>query len=414
MKLKLNLTSIIFLCMLLGIVIGLGIYNTQPELQRNNFANTVSLLSDIFLRLIKMILAPLVFSTLVVGIAKIGNIKAIGKIGGKTMLWFMCASIVSLVVGMIMMNITKVGTNINLKDFTTSATPSLQKGIELKSFLLHLIPRSIVEAMATNEILQIVIFSVFFGLATASLGAKGKIIIEFLDAVAHAILKVTSYVMYCSPLAAFAGLASVVAINGPSILHTYLSLGLAFFSAIFILWILLILAGYIFLKKRIFELLRIVFPSFLLAFSTATSESAYPTLIEQLKRFGCNEKIVTLVLPLGYSFNLDGSMMYTTFASLFIAQAYGIHLSFQEQITMLGVLMITSKGIAGTPRASLVIVASTLAAFKIPEAGIALLLGIDQIFDMARTGTNLIGNSIATAVVCKTEGQLSAGESKPE
>lgn len=406
MKIKLNLTFAIFSFMLLGIAVGIWIFYTQDEVGRKTYAENFGILTDIFLRLIKMIIAPLVFTTLVVGIAKIGDIKTIGKIGGKAMIWFMSASIISLLVGMVVMNVTEVGKSLSIENIQASADTTIGNGLSFKNFIVHLVPKSVIEAMALNEILQIVIFSIFFGLATASLGAKGKIVIEFFDVVAHIILKVTRYVMYFSPLAAFAGLGAVVSTKGPGVLQTYLTLIAAFFIAILILWTILILVGFVMLKKRIFELLKIVFPSFLIAFSTATSESAFPSLIKQLKSFGCNEKIVTLVLPLGYSFNLDGSMMYTTFASLFIAQAYGINLSFQEQVTMLAILMVTSKGMAGTPRASLVIVASTLAAFHIPEVGIALLLGVDQIFDMARTGTNVIGNSLATVAVSKWEKQL--------
>ena len=367
----------------------------------------LTLLSDIFLRLIKMIVAPLVFTTLVVGVAKVGDIKAVGRIGGKTMLWFLSASLLSLVLGLIMVNIFKPGEAMNLPLPPDNVDTGIKKvALSMKDFISHIVPKSMTEAMATNEILQIVVFSLFFGVATAAIGEKGQIIIKFFDAVAHVILKVTGYVMNFAPFAVFGAMAAIVAKQGLSVLSTYALFIGEFYSTMLLLWIILIFIGFIILKNRVFNLINRMKEPVLLAFSTASSEAAYPKTMLQLERFGCKDKIVSFVLPLGYSFNLDGSMLYMTFASLFIAQSYGIHLSFEQQVTMLLILMLTSKGIAGVPRASLVVIAGTIATFDIPEAGLALLIGIDPLLDMGRSATNVIGNSLATAVVSKWEGEL--------
>ena len=379
----------------------------QNEKLREKKLEPLTLLSDIFLRLIKMIVAPLVFTTLVVGVAKVGDIKAVGRIGGKTMLWFLSASLLSLVLGLILVNIFKPGLAMNLPLPPSNVDTGIQKAaLSVKDFISHIVPKSMTEAMATNEILQIVVFSLFFGVATAAIGEKGKIIISFFDAVAHVILKVTGYVMNFAPFAVFGAMAAIVAKQGLGVLSTYALFIGEFYFGMFLLWVILIAIGFSILKTRVFNLMNRMKEPVLLAFSTASSEAAYPKTMLQLERFGCKDKIVSFVLPLGYSFNLDGSMLYMTFASLFIAQSYGIHLSFDQQITMLLILMLTSKGIAGVPRASLVVIAGTIATFNIPEAGLALLIGIDPLLDMGRSATNVVGNSLATAVVSKWEGAL--------
>ncbi|HEX8607013.1 MAG TPA: dicarboxylate/amino acid:cation symporter, partial [Pedobacter sp.] len=315
------------------------------EALREKKLEPLTLLSDIFLRLIKMIVAPLVFTTLVVGVAKVGDINAVGRIGGKTMLWFLSASLLSLVLGMIMVNIFKPGEAMNLPLPPSNIDTGIHKvALSLKDFISHIFPKSMVEAMATNEILQIVVFSLFFGVATAAIGEKGQIIITFFDSVAHVILKVTGYVMNFAPFAVFGAMAAIVAKQGLGVLSTYALFIGEFYFTMLILWGLLILVGFFVLKKRVFNLINRMKQPVVLAFSTASSEAAYPKTMMQLERFGCKDKIVSFVLPLGYSFNLDGSMLYMTFASLFIAQAYGIHLSFEQQITMLLILMLTSKG----------------------------------------------------------------------
>jgi Na+/H+-dicarboxylate symporter len=404
---KISLTGSILIAMAAGVFVGIIIHYTASEEWMTNFSSYISIITDIFLRLIKMIIAPLVFSTLVTGIAKLGDIKAVGRIGGKTLLWFISASLLSLVFGLIIMNLTKLGQNLNLPLPEATVKPVIgQSVLSFSNFVSHVFPKSIIEAMANNEILQIVVFSIFFGVGTAAIGEKGHGVIKALDAVAHIILKVTGYVMNFAPLAAFAAIASILSLKGPGLLKTYLWFIIVFYVSIIGLWLLLMLIGSFFIGRRVITLIGKIKEVVLLAFSTASSEAAFPKLIVELERFGCPGKIVSFVLPLGYSFNLDGSMLYMTFASLFIAQAYNIQMPLQQQISMLLVLMLTSKGIAGVPRAALVVVAGTLSMFNIPQQGLLLLLGIDQVMDMARSATNVVGNSIATAVISKMENAL--------
>jgi Na+/H+-dicarboxylate symporter len=380
---------------------------------RDKKTEPFSILADIFLRLIKMIVAPLVFTTLVVGVAKLGDINAVGRIGGKTLLWFVGASLMSLLLGMILVNLFEPGIAMHLPVPDTGESSGIANiGFSLKNFLYHVFPSSFIESMAKNEILQIVVFSLFFGVATAAIGEQGKIIINFMDAAAHVILKITGYVMNLAPIAVFGAMAAIIAKQGMGILKTYSIFIGEFYFGLTLLWILLGIAGFLVIGKRVVNLFKRVKEPILLAFSTASSEAAFPKTMEELQKFGCKDKIVSFVLPLGYSFNLDGSMMYMTFASLFIAQSYGIHLPIATQISMLLVLMLTSKGIAGVPRASLVVIAGTLATFNIPEAGLALLLGIDPLLDMGRSATNVVGNSVATAVVSKWENALEPEKSE--
>ena len=374
---------------------------------RDKKTEPFSVLADVFLRLIKMIVAPLVFTTLVVGVAKLGDISAVGRIGGKTLLWFIGASLMSLLLGMVMVNLFEPGIAMHLPVPDTSESSGISTvGFSLKNFLYHIFPSSVIESMAKNEILQIVVFSLFFGVATAAIGETGKIVINFMDACAHVILKLTGYVMNLAPLAVFGAMTAIIAKQGIGILKTYSIFIGEFYFTLGLLWVLLTIAGFIVIGKRVLSLLQYIKEPTLLAFSTASSEAAFPKTMELLQKFGCKDKIVSFVLPLGYSFNLDGSMMYMTFASLFIAQSYGIELPIATQISMLLVLMLTSKGIAGVPRASLVVIAGTLTTFNIPEAGLALLLGIDPLLDMGRSATNVVGNSVATAVVSKWENAL--------
>ena len=371
---------------------------------KNKKLDIFSLISDIFLRLIKMIIAPLVLCTLAAGVAKLGDLKLVGRIGGKTLLWFLCASLTSLLLGMLLVNLFQPGAGMHLALTDSIADSGIQKtAFTLREFMYHVFPTSLMDAMARNEILQIVLFATLFGIAAAALGEKGKIVVEFLDAAGHVILKMTGYIMNLAPLAVFCAMTAVVAKQGLGILGTYSIFIGEFYLGILILWMILILGASLFIGKDVIKLLRHIKDPVLLAFSTSSSESAFPKMLIELERYGCPDRITSFVLPLGYSFNLDGSMMYMTFASIFIAQCYGIHLDGGTQITMLLILMLTSKGVAGVPRASLVVIAGTLATFKLPEAGMALLLGIDPILDMGRAATNVLGNSIATAVVSKSE-----------
>ena len=401
-----RLTTYIVIALIAGIILGFIINkNIAPE-RIENVTEPFSLIPDAFLRLIKMIVAPLVFFTLVVGVAKLGDLKSVGRIGAKTLFWFLCASLASLMLGMILVNLFEPGIEMKLPIPESTAKGIVHDGLSLKEFLHHVFPTSVIDAMAKNEILQIVVFALFFGVATASMGERGKSLIKVFDTISHIILKMTGYVMKLAPLAVFGAMTSIIARQGPGILKTYSIFIGEFYFGLLLLWLILLGAGAIIIKKRIFELLRRIKEPVLVAFSTSTSEAAFPKLLLELERFGCRDKIVSFVLPLGYSFNLDGSMMYMTFASLFIAQSYGIHLDFGTQISMLLILMLTSKGIAGVPRAALVVIAGTLSTFNIPEAGLALLLGIDPLLDMGRSATNVVGNSVATAVVSKWEGAL--------
>ncbi|TWT09718.1 dicarboxylate/amino acid:cation symporter [Reyranella sp. CPCC 100927] len=402
-----KLTLIILIGMVLGILVGWGCNSLWPDPKiAGAIAGYISLLTDIFLRLIKMIIAPLVFTTLVVGVAHMGDTKTIGRIGMKAMAWFVSASLVSLLLGMVMVNLLRPGDNLNMPLPDSTATTNLKvASLSLKEFITHLVPKSAVEAMATNEILQIVVFSLFFGVAAAALGERARPLVEIIDQTSHVILKITGYIMGLAPIAVFAAMAATITTQGIGILVTYLKFMASFYFSLAVLWAVLIVVGFLFLQGAVFRLVKLIREPFLLAFSTASSEAAYPVTMAQLEKLPVSKRIISFVLPMGYSFNLDGSMMYCTFAVIFIAQAYGIELTLAQQITMLLVLMLTSKGMAGVPRASLVVIAATLASFNLPEAGLLLLLGIDQFLDMGRSATNVVGNSLATAVVAKWEGE---------
>jgi Na+/H+-dicarboxylate symporter len=401
-------TLFILVAMVLGIAVGYACHVAFPDPQTAAaVSGYISLITTVFLRLIKMIIAPLVFSTLVVGIAHMGDSASLGRIGLKTMGWFLSASVVSLLLGLFMVNLLQPGANLGLPLPDAAAATNLKvSSLTLKEFIPHLVPASIVEAMAQNEILQIVVFSVFSGVAIAALGERGRLLAEFAEQLANMMLVVTGYVMKAAPVAVFAALAAIVTTQGLGVVATYGVFMLEFYLTLAILWGLLILAGSVVLGRRTLDLIGRIREAFLLAFSTASSEAAYPKILDQLTRFGCSKRIASFVLPLGYSFNLDGTMAYCTFATIFIAQAYGIHVPLGTQLTMLAMLMVTSKGMAGVPRASLVVIAATLNTFSIPEAGLLLIMGIDQFLDMGRSATNVIGNSIAAAVVARWEGEL--------
>jgi Na+/H+-dicarboxylate symporter len=373
-------TQYILIAMVLGIVMGTLVFNFLPDI-RSDIASSVNLIAMLFLRLIKMIIAPLVFATLVGGIAHMGSGSKLGRIFAKTLGWFVSASFVSLLLGLVMVNL-------------------------LQKFLTHLIPTSIADAMAQNEILQIVVFAVFFSVALGALPERSKQILSLIDDLGHVMLKVTSYVMLFAPLAVWAAIMATVSKNGLAVLWKLVVFMGGFYLSLLILWGLLVVVGFVVIGPRYGHLLRLIREPLMIAFSTASSEAAYPKTLEGLNRFGASSRISSFVLPLGYSFNLDGTMMYCTFASVFIAQTYKIDMSLGTQLAMLATLMITSKGVAGVPRASLVVIASTLSQFGIPEAGLLMIMGIDTFLDMGRSATNVIGNSLATAVVAKWEGEL--------
>ena len=402
-----GLTGQILIAMFLGAILGIIIHNFISPEDAQAFSKKINILAIIFIRLVQMIISPLVFTTLVVGIAKLGDIKAVGRIGGKAMGWFFTASFISLLLGMFFVNLLKPGVGLDLPTDLSSASEVTAKtqNISFENFIEHIVPKSIFEALATNEILQIVIFSIFFGLAAASLGDYVKPVTNALEKTSHIVLKMVNYVMKFAPIGVFGAIAGVFAVRDfQELAITYFKFFGSFLIGISSLWAVLILIGYIFLKSRMTVLLKRIVSPLIIAFGTTSSEAVFPKLTEELERFGVKDKIVSFMLPLGYSFNLDGSMMYMTFASIFIAQAYGIDLDIGTQMTMLLVLMLTSKGIAGVPRASLVVVAATCGMFDIPIEGIALILPIDHFCDMFRSATNVLGNALATSVVGQWEG----------
>ena len=405
---KLPQAVVILIAMGIGIVLGYMVFLSFPDRKTAaEIAGYISIVSDIFLRLIKMLIGPLVFSTLVVGIAHLGDAASIGRVFVKALGWFIAASITSLLLGMVLANWLQPGHNLGLPLPEIGSQSNLATSkFTLKEFVGHLVPKSFAEAMANNEILQIVVFSMFFGVALSALGERGKTMVAVIDELAHIMLKITGYVMKLAPLAVCAAMGATVAVNGLDILLKFAVFMGDFYFGLLILWCVLIAAGFVVLGPRVITLMKLIREPFMISFATASSEAAYPKILDALDRFGVKRKISSFVLPLGYSFNLDGSMMYCTFATLFIAQAYNIELAMGTQLTMLLILMLTSKGMAGVPRASLVVIAATLNQFHIPEAGLLLILGVDAFLDMGRSATNAVGNSIASAAVAKWEGEL--------
>ena len=393
--------------MILGVLVGWGVNQYLSADQAAAAATNLSLITDVFLRLIKMIIAPLVFTTLVAGIAHMEDAASVGRIGVKTMTWFIGASVVSLLLGLLMVQLLQPGAGMDLPQAALATAPAASTdAFSLHGFVTHLVPTSIFDAMARNEILQIVVFSLFVGTAVAALDDKAPAVLNLVEQAASIMLKVTEFVMKLAPLAIFAALASTIATQGLEMLAVYARFVLGFYGAMGILWGLLFVAAALVLGRRVIPLFRVIRTPALLAFSTASSEAAYPRILDALPKVGVRRRIVSFVLPLGYSFNLDGSMLYCTFATMFIMQAHGVHLSVSQQVFMLLLLMVTSKGIAGIPRASLVVIMATLTYFGLPEAWIAIVLGVDHLLDMGRSATNVVGNSVAAAVVAKWEGEL--------
>jgi Na+/H+-dicarboxylate symporter len=408
-----KLTRYILFALVLGIIAGWAINaaidNGTPQSaeQLKGIADGLGIITALFLRLIKMIIAPLVFSTLVVGIAHMGDVASLGRIGIRSLGWFILASLISLTLGLLLVNFLQPGANLGLVLPAVDAASGVEKSaFSLHEFVSHLVPASMIDAMAKNEILQIVVFSVFFGVAMTAIGEPVKPLLRGVEALVKVMLQVTDYVMRTAPFAVFAAVAAAIAEQGPGIIFTFGKFVGSFYLGLFILWALLIGAAFAFVGPRTKLLLRYIRDPMVLAFSTASSEAAYPRTLEALDRFGVPPRIASFVLPLGYSFNLDGSMMYMTFAAIFIAQAYGMDLSLGQEVTMLLILMVTSKGMAGVPRASLVVIAATLPLFNIPEAGLLLILAVDHFLDMGRSATNVVGNAVASVVVAKWEGTL--------
>lgn len=415
---RITLAHWIMLGMVLGVVVGYACNQyAGDEATAKAIAADFSVVTDIFLRLIKMIIAPLVFATLVSGISSMDAGKTIGRIGAKTIGWFIIASLISLCIGLVFVNLAQPGAHLNMPLPTADASTHLQtSALNFKDFLTHMFPSSVIEAMASNQIMQILVFSLFFGVALGKVrGVPGEFLRCAIDGLMEVMLRATNAVMLFAPVGIFAAIAAAVTAQGPGIVLTYGKLIGWFYVALFALWTVLYFAGRAVLGRRMNELLTRVREPMMIAFSTASSEAAYPKLTEVLQQFGVRKRLVGLVLPLGYSFNLDGSMVYQAFAAIFITQAFGIHMPIGTQITMLLILMMSSKGMAAVPRGSLVVVAAILPMFHLPEAGLLLVMGIDQLLDMGRTATNVLGNSIATAVVAKWEGELSvAGSAEPD
>jgi Na+/H+-dicarboxylate symporter len=412
-----KLTRYILIALVLGVISGWAINaaiddGTPASAERlKAIADYLSIVTALFLRLIKMIIAPLVFSTLVAGIAHMGDVAALGRVGVRSIFWFILASLVSLTLGLILVTILHPGIGLNLPLPPTSSASGVETAtFNLKDFISHLVPASIFEAMSTNEILPIVIFSMFFGVALTAVGERGKPIVRGVESLVKVMLQVTDYVMRFAPFAVFTAVSSALAERGPQIIATLGKFVGSFYLGLFILWAVLIGAAFVIVGPTTRHLVRYIRDPVVLAFSTASSEAAYPRTLEALDRFGVPPRIASFVLPLGYSFNLDGSMMYMTFATIFIAQAYGIRLSIGQEITMLLVLMITSKGMAGVPRASLVVIAATMSMFRIPEAGLLLILAVDHFLDMGRSATNVVGNAVAASVVARWEGDFDPKE----
>ena len=408
----------ILVAMVLGVAVGWACHAAAADAAAaKDIARYFGIVTDVFLRMIKMVVAPLVFATLVAGVASMGDAKMVGRVGTKALTWFVTASLVSLALGLVFVNLFQPGTSLGLPLPDAHATTNLKtSALNLADFITQVFPTSIAQAMATNAILQILVFSLFFGFAIAALPREAtSTTVRFVDELVSIMLKLTDFVMKFSPLGVFAAIASVITTQGLGVLWTYGKFIGGFYAALAVLWLVMIVAGALVLGPGpMRQLLRLMREPLLIAFSTASSESAYPKMLEQLKAFGVRQRIASFVLPLGYSFNLDGSMMYQAFAAIFVAQAFGIEMSLTAQITMLLVLMVSSKGIAGVPRASLVVVAAVLPMFGLPEAGLLLIMGIDQFLDMGRTATNVIGNGIATAIVAKWEGQASTAQDEED
>ncbi len=402
-----RLTLYILIALFAGIGVGYALNVSYPAGDKDlaQIADLLKLLPEVFLHLIKMIIAPLILATLVTGIASMGDSSALGRIGGRALAWFITASLISIGLGLVLVNLFQPGAGLNI----TAATPVgdlATADFTLRHFVLEVFPTSALDAMAKNNVLQILVFAIFAGLGLSAMGEEGAPLVRACEALATLMLTITGYVMRAAPIAVFGAMASVIATRGVGIIVTYGAFVGEFYFGLLILWTILFSLGGIFLGKRVLLLARYIREPILLAFSTASSESALPKLFEQLDRFGVPRRISGFMLPLGYSFNLDGSMMYTSFATLFIAQAYNIPLSMGQQIAMLLTLMVTSKGIASVPRASLVVIAATLTQFGLPVEGVALLLGVDTFLDMGRTATNVVGNAVATSVITKWEGML--------
>jgi proton glutamate symport protein len=399
-------TTQIFIGLVVGIVIGVVWPSSTDAAGAHvaGFAEGIKPIADTFLRMIKMIIAPLLFSTLVIGIAGTGDLKAMGRIGLKALIYFEVATTIALFLGLGIVNVFKPGAGVQVTVSQSIADIASKKPLTGWELLTHLFPTSVVQAMAEGEILQLVVFSIFFGIAVAAIGKRGQPIIDLLEATAQAMFKFTGYVMLFAPFGVMAAIAATVGKMGLGILVTLGKLVLLMYGGLIVFAFVVLGAVSVIIRVPFLTFIRAVREPFLIAFTTASSEAALPKALEVMERFGCPKNIVGLVLPTGYSFNLDGTTLYLSLASVFVAQLFGVEMSIGQQLFMMLTLMLTSKGVAGVPRAALVVLTATLGQFKLPLEGAAILLAIDQIMDMGRTAVNVMGNCIATAVVARWEG----------
>lgn len=396
-----KLTALIFIALILGVIVG----HFAPD-----FAVKMKPFAVIFLRMVKMIIAPLLFATLVVGIAGHGDAKRLGKIGLKTIIYFEIVTTLALIIGLTMANIFKPGVG-----FVTGNTPhalhmqeaglmaGAQAHTSISEMVTSIFPTSIVDAMAQGNLLQIVVFSIFFALAIVAVGKKAQPVVDILNSVSQIMFKFTEYVMYFAPLGIFGAIASTIGANGLSVLKSYFKIIGALYVALAVFVLLVLIIACKIVKISFRSLIRALQEPALLAFTTASSEAAFPKAMDIMERFGVPKNIVGFVMPTGYTFNLDGSTLYLAMAVIFSSQIVGINLDLNQQLIIMLALMLTSKGVAGVPRVSLIVLAGTLASFNIPILGVAILLGIDQILDMGRTTVNLIGNCVATVVIARWE-----------
>jgi proton glutamate symport protein len=394
-----TLTQQIFIGLLLGVIAGAIVDKTHPE-----YAIYFRPFSQLFLRLIKMVIAPLIFATLVAGIAGAGHFKVVGRMGLRALIYFEVVTTLALVIGLVAVNVTKPGIGVNLPMGQQSEITA--KAQTWDQILLHVVPESVMDAMARGDVLQIVVFSVFFGIALGMIGEKGRPVVAWCEALAETMFRFTNIVMHYAPIGVGAAIAYTVGHGGLGVLYNLAWLVATLYCALAVLILGVFLPIALIFRVPIRKFVRAVKEPAVIAFSTTSSEAALPRAMEVLERLGVPRRIVSFVLPLGYSFNLDGTTLYLSLASVFVAQAAGVQLSVGQQITMLLTLMLTSKGVAGVPRASLVILAGTLASYGLPLEGVTLILGVDELMDMARTMTNVIGNCPATVVIAKWEGEF--------
>jgi Na+/H+-dicarboxylate symporter len=402
-----SLMLAMIVAMILGLLAGVAANWLLAPQQTVQLADGLSIITTIFLRLIRMIVAPLVLTTLTVGIARMESVAEIGRIGVRTIVWFIAASLLSLSLGLVLVDLLQPGSGFAPTHALIAAQhPSVSTNtFNLTTFITHLVPSSIIEAMANNEILQIVVFACFAGAAISTMQEALQPLIQLIEQIAALMLKVTNYVMLIAPAALFSAIASTIATQGPSVLSSYAKFVGGYYLGIVILWSLLFAVAYAVWPGGFEKIWRAVRAPVALAFSTASSEAAYPRLWQALQETGLSRQLVSFVLPLGYSFNLDGSMMYLTFATMFIAQIYHINMSILQQVGVLLLMMVTSKGVAGVPRGSLVVLAATLPVFHLPESGLLIVLAVDQLLDMGRSATNIVGNSVACVVVQRWSGK---------